>query len=121
MLNDGWQQFQKNGGLVLGYGIAKELGVSENDWVTLLISFANSDNQLSQPLRYRIQVTGILRLDGQLDHSYALMSLSQAQVLLDYAPDEITGVELKVQDPFAVRNMTYEYLYDYPQRLQVQD
>ncbi|WP_249960882.1 lipoprotein-releasing ABC transporter permease subunit LolE [Histophilus somni] len=121
VLNDGWQQFQKNGGLVLGYGIAKELGVSENDWVTLLISFANSDNQLSQPLRYRIQVTGILRLDGQLDHSYALMSLSQAQVLLDYTPDEITGVELKVQDPFAIRNMTYEYLYDYPQRLQVQD
>lgn len=62
-----------------------------------------------------------MRLDGQLDHSYALMSLSQAQVLLDYTPDEITGVELKVQDPFAVRNMTYRYLYDYPQRLQVQD
>ncbi|OOS02005.1 lipoprotein transporter subunit LolE [Canicola haemoglobinophilus] len=121
VLNDGWKQFQQNGGLVLGYGIAKELAVSEGDWVTLLISLANGDNQLSQPIRHRIQVTGILRLDGQLDHSYALMNLSQAQELLDYTSDEITGIELKVQDPFAVRNMSYEYLYDYPQALQVQD
>lgn len=121
VLKDGWKQFQQNGGLVLGYGIAKELSVSEGDWVTLLISLANGDNQLSQPIRHRIQVTGILRLDGQLDHSYALINLSQAQELLGYTSDEITGIELKVQDPFAVRNMSYEYLYDYPQPLQVQD
>ncbi|OOF57682.1 lipoprotein-releasing ABC transporter permease subunit LolE [Rodentibacter genomosp. 2] len=117
---NGWQQFEKEGGLVLGFGIAKELEVREGDWVSLLISQANEE-ELSQPYRERVQVTGILRLDGQLDHSYALLSLPQAQELLGYQADQITGVELKVADPFKVQALNYSELGDYPQLLYVQN
>ncbi|HBO38737.1 MAG TPA: lipoprotein-releasing ABC transporter permease subunit LolE, partial [Pasteurellaceae bacterium] len=120
VLDNGWQTFGQEGGLVLGSGIAKELDVKAGDWVTLLISQQNSDEQLSQPSRERIQVAGILRLDGQLDHSYALMSLSQAQAFLDYQKTQVTGVELKVSDPFAVDAMQYPMLQDYEQRLYLQ-
>ena len=41
--------------------------------------------------------------DGQLDHSYALLALPQAQELMGYREDQITGVELKVDDPFKVQ------------------
>ena len=118
---DGWQRFGKEGGLVLGSGIAKDLEVNAGDWVTLLISQQNGTENVSQPHRERVQVTGILRLDGQLDHSYALLSLPQAQELLGYQAGQISGVELKVADPFKVQELDYSALGDYPQSLYVQN
>ena len=118
---DGWQKFAEEGGLVLGSGIAKELDVKAGDWVSLLISQSNGEDQMAQPNRERVQVTAILRLDGQLDHSYALLALPQAQELMGYREDQITGVELKVDDPFKVQEMDYSMLNDYPQLLYIQN
>ena len=118
---DGWHKFAQEGGLVLGSGIAKELDVKAGDWVSLLISQPNGEDQMAQPNRERVQVTAILRLDGQLDHSYALLALPQAQELMGYREDQITGVELKVDDPFKVQEMDYSMLNDYPQLLYIQN
>ena len=117
----GWDKFGKEGGLVLGSGIARELDVKAGDWVTLLISQQNGDEQLAQPTRERVQVTAILRLDGQLDYSYALLPLAQAQEFLIYKSDQITGVELKLDDPFSVKNLDLSMLNDYPQMLYIQN
>ena len=117
----GWDKFGKEGGLVLGSGIARELDVKSGDWVTLLISQQNGDEQLAQPTRERVQVTAILRLDGQLDYSYALLPLVQAQEFLTYKPDQITGIELKLDDPFSVKNLDLSMLNDYPQMLYIQN
>lgn len=117
----GWNKFEKEGGLVLGSGIAKELDVKVGDWITLLISQQNGDEQFTQPTRESVQVTAILRLDGQLDYSYALLPLAQAQTFLTYQPDQITGVELKLDDPFSVRNLDLSMLNDYPQMLYMQN
>ena len=117
----GWDKFGKEGGLVLGSGIARELDVKSGDWVTLLISQQNGEEQLAQPTRERVQVTAILRLDGQLDYSYALLPLTQAQEFLTYKPDQITGVELKLDDPFSVKNLDLSMLNDYPQMLYIQN
>ena len=117
----GWDKFGKEGGLVLGSGIARELDVKAGDWVTLLISQQNGDEQLAQPTRERVQVTAILRLDGQLDYSYALLPLVQAQEFLTYKPDQITGIELKLDDPFSVKNLDLSMLNDYPQMLYIQN
>ena len=117
----GWDKFGKEGGLVLGSGIARELDIKSGDWVTLLISQQNGDEQLAQPTRERVQVTAILRLDGQLDYSYALLPLAQAQEFLTYKPDQITGVELKLDDPFSVKNLDLSMLNDYPQMLYIQN
>ena len=118
---DGWQKFAEEGGLVLGSGIAKELDVKAGDWVSLLISQPNGEDQMAQPNRERVQVTAILRLDGQLDHTYALLALPQAQELMGYREDQITGVELKIDDPFKVQEMDYSMLNDYPQLLYIQN
>ena len=117
----GWDKLGNEGGLVLGSGIARELDVKAGDWVTLLISQQNGDEQLAQPTRERVQVTAILRLDGQLDYSYALLPLAQAQEFLIYKSDQITGVELKLDDPFSVKNLDLSMLNDYPQMLYIQN
>ena len=117
----GWDKFGKEGGLVLGSGIARELDVKAGDWVTLFISQQNGDEQLAQPTRERVQVTAILRLDGQLDYSYALLPLAQAQEFLIYKSDQITGVELKLDDPFSVKNLDLSMLNDYSQMLYIQN
>ena len=121
VLNQGWQNFAQNGGLVLGSGIARDLDVQEGDWVSLLISQQKGTENLTQPLRERIQVTGILRLDGQLDHSYALMPLAQAQQLMNYQAEQVSGVELKTADPFNIQTLDYSMLQDYPQMLYLQN
>lgn len=121
VLNQGWQNFAQNGGLVLGSGIARDLDVQEGDWVSLLISQQAGSENLTQPLRERIQVTGILRLDGQLDHSYALMPLAQAQQLMNYQAEQVSGVELKTADPFRIQTLDYSMLQDYPQILYLQN
>ena len=121
VLNQGWQNFAQNGGLVLGSGIARDLDVQEGDWVSLLISQQKGTENLTQPLRERVQVTGILRLDGQLDHSYALMPLAQAQQLMDYQAEQVSGVELKTADPFNIQTLDYSMLQDYPQMLYLQN
>ena len=121
VLNQGWQNFSQHGGLVLGSGIARELDVQEGDWVSLLISQQKGTENLTQPLRERIQVAGILRLDGQLDHSYALMPLAQAQQLMDYQAEQVSGVELKTADPFNIQTLDYSMLQDYPQMLYLQN
>ncbi len=105
VLDEGWKVFEQQSGLILGYGIARELDVVAGDWVSLLISPPNEQNQLAQPIRHRIQVSGILRLEGQLDHSYALLPLTQAQTLLGISTDEVHGVELKVKQPFQSTNI----------------
>ena len=115
-----WQHFKKEGGLILGAGIAKALDVEAGDEVTLLLPQPTEDGQLAQPLRFNIDVSGILRLDGQLDHSYALLPLEKAQALLELESHQYSGVELAVKQPFQVRSMAFPELANYPQQMYFQ-
>ncbi|MBV6540330.1 lipoprotein-releasing ABC transporter permease subunit LolE [Ursidibacter maritimus] len=115
--NEQWQQFHQQGGLVIGAGIARDLGVEVGDEVTLLLPQPTEDGKLSQPLRFSLDVTGILRLDGQLDHSYALLPLSKAQELLELDTDQFSGIEMAVKHPFEVSNLIFSELASYPQPL----
>lgn len=117
VLNNQWKNFNSTSGVILGYGIAKELNVQEGDWVSLLISQRNGEQQLSQPVRHRVQVSGVLRLEGLLDHSYALLPLERAQQFLNLLPEQANGIELKVSQPFEVQKIQYPSLQDYPQSL----
>ncbi|WP_314283215.1 lipoprotein-releasing ABC transporter permease subunit LolE [Haemophilus sputorum] len=112
-----WQAFHQEGGLILGAGIAKDLSVEAGDEVTLLLPQPTEDGKLAQPLRFSLPVTGILKLEGQLDHSYALLPLTKAQELLEYSPQEISGVELSLKAPFAVNQLALPELNTFKQPL----
>nr|WP_235961317.1 lipoprotein-releasing ABC transporter permease subunit LolE [Spirabiliibacterium mucosae] len=113
-----WQDFNADSGLILGAGIAHDLGVQRGDWVTLLLSQGQAgDNAMAQSKRERIRVDGILRLDGQLDHSFALMPIGQLRALLHLSDQEATGIEIALHDPFALDKVDYQSLINYPQQL----
>lgn len=112
-----WQAFHKEGGLILGAGIAKDLDVSAGDEVTLMLPQPTDDGKLAQPLRFSLPVTGVLKLEGQLDHSYALLPLAKAQELMEYSANEVSGIEIALKDPFQVQQLQMPQLSDYPQPL----
>ena len=112
-----WQAFHQEGGLILGAGIAKDLSVEAGDEVTLLLPQPTEDGKLAQPLRFSLPVTGILKLEGQRDHSYALLPLTKAQELLEYSPQEISGVELSLKAPFSVNQLALPELNAFEQPL----
>lgn len=112
-----WQAFHKEGGLIVGAGIAKDLDVSAGDEVTLMLPQPTDDGKLAQPLRFSLPVTGVLKLEGQLDHSYALLPLAKAQELMEYSANEVSGIEIALKDPFQVQQLQMPQLSDYPQPL----
>lgn len=115
-----WKHFNQTGGLILGAGIARDLGIEAGDEITLLLPQPTQDGKMAQPLRFRLMVTGILRLDGQLDHSYALLPLGKAQELLGLQANQISGVEMALYHPFAVQELDFSTLADFPEPLYLQ-
>lgn len=115
-----WQKFEQVGGLILGAGIARDLDIEVGDEVALLLPQAGEDGKLAQPLRFSLEVTGILRLDGQLDHSYALLPLHTAQELLELEENNYSGVELALFKPFDVRQLSFDVLHNFTQPLYLQ-
>ncbi|QHM70656.1 lipoprotein-releasing ABC transporter permease subunit LolE [Mixta intestinalis] len=116
--NDAWSSFSPGKQqIIIGSGVAKSLGISQGDWLTVMIPNSDGQNKLLQPKRIRLQVSGILQLSGMLDHSLALVPLTDAQRYLDKAND-ISGIALKMNDPFnAVKlvrdagEVTQSYVY----------
>lgn len=112
-----WQAFHQQGGLILGAGIAKDLEVAAGDEVTLLLPQPTEDSKLAQPLRFSLPVTGVLKLEGQLDHNYALLPIEKAQELLEYQPDKYSGIELALKAPFNVQALQMPELANFNQPL----
>ncbi len=122
---EAWQHFYPGQQqVILGRGVANELGAEVGDYVTLMIPQTGTGNRVQAPKRVRVQVVGFLTLNGQIDHSLALVPLADAQ---QYAKlgDGVTGISLKTNDvlnaPEVVREVgglidVYVYLRSWKQQ-----
>ncbi|ELY2797298.1 lipoprotein-releasing ABC transporter permease subunit LolE [Cronobacter dublinensis] len=98
--NNAWQSFQAGKQqIIIGKGVADALKVKQGDWLSIMIPNSDADHKLLQPKRVRLQVAGILQLSGQLDHSFAMVPLADAQGYLNLG-DSVTGIAVKVKDVF---------------------
>ncbi|MEX3019294.1 lipoprotein-releasing ABC transporter permease subunit LolE [Kluyvera sp. STS39-E] len=98
--NGAWANFKAGEQqIILGKGVADALKVKAGDWVSIMIPNSNPEHKLLQPKRVRLHVTGILQLSGQLDHSFAMIPIQDAQQYLDMG-ESISGIAIKVQDVF---------------------
>ncbi|HHB8271803.1 TPA: lipoprotein-releasing ABC transporter permease subunit LolE [Klebsiella pneumoniae] len=98
--NNAWAGFKAGEQqVILGKGVADALHVKQGDWVSIMIPNADADHQLLQPKRVRLDVTGILQLSGQLDHSFAMIPMQDAQQYLEMG-SSVTGIAIKVTDVF---------------------
>lgn len=97
---ESWNDFKAGGQqIIIGKGVADALKVKQGDWLTIMIPNANAEHKLLQPKRIRLHVSGILQLSGQLDHSFAMIPLQDAQQYLEMG-DSVTGIAIKVHDVF---------------------
>ncbi|MGD8111113.1 lipoprotein-releasing ABC transporter permease subunit LolE [Vibrio sp. TRT 17S01] len=93
-----WQEFKPgHQQAILGQGVAELLGVEKGDFITLMIPPNSGTSKVQAPKRVRVQVAGLLRLNGQIDHNLALIPLQDAQ---NYAQlgQGVSGVAVKVSD-----------------------
>ncbi|EQA3417266.1 lipoprotein-releasing ABC transporter permease subunit LolE [Cronobacter dublinensis] len=98
--NNAWQSFLAGKQqIIIGKGVADALKVKQGDWLSIMIPNSDDDHKLLQPKRVRLQVAGILQLSGQLDHSFAMVPLADAQGYLNLG-DSVTGIAIKVKDVF---------------------
>lgn len=98
--NNAWAGFKAGEQqVILGKGVADALHVKQGDWVSIMIPNADADHQLLQPKRVRLHVTGILQLSSQLDHSFAMIPMQDAQQYLEMG-SSVTGIAIKVTDVF---------------------
>ncbi|KEA52727.1 outer membrane-specific lipoprotein transporter subunit LolE [Mangrovibacter sp. MFB070] len=98
--NHAWDNFRAGEQqIILGKGVADALKVHQGDWISIMIPNSDSAGKLLQPKRIRLHVSGILQLSGQLDHSFAMVPMADAQQYLDMG-DSVTGIAIKVKDVF---------------------
>ncbi|WP_435929907.1 lipoprotein-releasing ABC transporter permease subunit LolE [Dryocola sp. BD613] len=98
--NDAWQDFKAGQQqIIIGKGVADALKVKQGDWISIMIPNNDGGTRLLQPKRVRLHVIGILALSGQLDHSFAMVPMHDAQDYLAMG-DSVTGIAIKVNDVF---------------------
>ncbi|EHU9471263.1 lipoprotein-releasing ABC transporter permease subunit LolE [Vibrio vulnificus] len=93
-----WSQFLPGQNqVIVGRGVANELGVDVGDYVTLLIPQTGESTQVQAPKRVRVKVTGMLTLNGQIDHNLVLLPMADAQQY-NHLGEGVTGIALKTND-----------------------
>lgn len=93
-----WQNFQPNQQqVILGQGVANLLNVEKGDYLTLMIPSSGATTKVQAPKRVRVQVAGLLTLNGQIDHNLALIPLEDAQTYARLG-DGVSGVSVRVTD-----------------------
>jgi lipoprotein-releasing system permease protein len=94
-----WQRFSDDrDSILLGYGLASELGLSSGDSLTLLVPRVDSNNQRMQaPRRVRLQVAGTFRLGGELDYQQAYIHLKTGAEAMGLSSDA-NSVRLRLRD-----------------------
>ncbi len=108
VLDNAWQHFEAGKQqIILGNGVANTLNVKVGDWVTIMIPSLNDSMKIQQPKRIRVQVAGIFKLSGLLDHQLALIPLQDAQGYLEYG-EGISGFEIKATDVFQADKIVYD-------------
>ncbi len=96
--------------ILIGAGLAAELGVILGDKVTLLTPQLSANILGMQPRFKRFTVTGIFDAGvSEYDNNLAFIDLRQAQLL--YAmKTKVSGIRLKVDDLFNAKKITEEVL-----------
>ncbi len=93
-----WSQFLPGQNqVIVGRGVANELGVDIGDYVTLLIPQTGESTKVQAPKRVRVKVTGMLTLNGQIDHNLVLLPMADAQQY-NHLGEGVTGIALKTND-----------------------
>ncbi|WP_111641917.1 lipoprotein-releasing ABC transporter permease subunit [Marinimicrobium alkaliphilum] len=98
-------------GVLLGSGIAEQLGVERGDRLSLIVPRRGSNAQ--SPAISSLEVVAVLHSGTEIDQSLAIMGLQQASSASEF-PGRVSGLRLQVDDLFAAPRIMSEVLSDKP-------
>ncbi|WP_337840223.1 lipoprotein-releasing ABC transporter permease subunit [Rheinheimera sp.] len=87
--------------IVLGQGVAAELGVVVGDEVQLMLPQLSRDGQLASHKHVSLTVSAIIGMGGQMDYQQSWVQLDALAGWLSYPQGTVQGLAFKVQDVFA--------------------
>lgn len=93
--------------LLLGGNLARRLGVSAGDAVTLVVPEARATGERVAPRLQRYEVAGIFVTGTELDNALGLMHLADAGPLAGYG-EGVQGIRLEVRDLFQAGRVAQE-------------
>lgn len=101
-------------GIILGAGLAANLGVVPGDKVTLVLPEASLSPAGVIPRFKRFTVVGVFKVGAEIDSMIAYVNISDAARLLSIGDDKVQGVRLKLNDLFKAPEVTWNLLQDLP-------
>lgn len=101
-------------GIVLGAGLAGNLGLAPGDKVTLVLPEASLSPAGVIPRFKRFTVVGIFKVGAEVDSALAYVHMSDAGRILRIE-DKVHGVRLKTRDLFAAPEVTWRLLQHLPE------
>lgn len=101
-------------GIILGAGLAANLGVAQGDKVTLVLPEASLSPAGVIPRFKRFTVVGIFKVGADIDSMIAYVHLHDAGRLLRIG-DRVQGVRLKLHDLFTAREVSDAVLQKLPE------
>lgn len=109
-------QFVKSGALtepnaqqvILGEGVAKELGVKVGEQVQLMLPELTAQGDLAGQKNVLLEVIAIVGIGGQLDYQQIWVQLDALGDWLTMPPATVQGFAFKIQDIFQAGNLARE-------------
>lgn len=99
--------------VILGNGMAQQLGVKVGDKVRLMVTSVSVYTPLGRiPSQRNFIVSGIYFTGSDVDKSLVLTNIADAGRLLRYKPEAFTGWRLFLDDPFSVTELALSDLPD---------
>ncbi|MCR4336675.1 MAG: ABC transporter permease [Candidatus Omnitrophica bacterium] len=101
----------KEGGVVIGVELARYLGYSVGDTITLL---SPTSGMTGGAWRYPLKIVGIFKT-GMVDYdmNLSVISISKAQEIFHFAQNKVSGIGVKIADPYQaekIKKALYESL-----------
>ena len=91
--------------IIIGQGLATQLGVSIGDKVRIISSRGSRYTPLGKiPSQRNFTVSGLFNVGSDVDRQLVLMNIQDASRLIRLNKGEITGLRLYFDDPFAIQS-----------------
>ncbi|MDY5722211.1 MAG: FtsX-like permease family protein [Succinivibrio sp.] len=95
-----------NNNVILGYGIAKKLGLKKGSTINLSsVDSSNASSDLGSMVVHPFTVVGFFKTGGQIDHNFAFISLDKAKEISNL--QEANTIHLKVSDMLQASDIAY--------------
>lgn len=114
------ERFQNKEGVILGAGLAESLNLTLGDKFDVLVPQLDKDKRLLPPKSIRLELIGLLKTGGQLDHTVGFTQLSLAAKATGWTQG-VQGIRLKIDDVFNASKIAQELGYSLPVYVYVQD